>query len=395
MKNLEKIIKENNLVLPDYHNINLVDLVKTIYKIKGIKYKNTKNIEYLESKIPKNKHILLVLSDGTGSNVINGLNDNSILKKNKIDDILTVFPSTTGCALTSLVTATYPKEHGIWGWFNYNREFDIDYYSLLFLDRKNKKSLKNYNITSNDIYKTRSILNKLNTKVNVLFPSDINNSEYSKFVANDDSRYPYNNYNEIIEFMKRNCKTESDSFTYLYLTDIDDLEHDNGIDSEIVKNKLLEIDTLIYELSKNDDLTIVFTADHGQTNVNEYMVLDFNKYSKYFYAYPSIDYGTATYYIKDIYKKEFEKNFLKDFKDKMFLFKTADFIKYDIFGIGNFDEYALNNLGEYISICKESVYLINNPNFEDYYGKIKGNHSGLSKNEMIIPLIIIDSNNIK
>ena len=64
------------------------------------------------------------------------------------------------------------------------------------------------------------------------------------------------------------------------------------------------------------------------------------------------------------------------------------------FGIGKFKSSAKDNLGEYISICRKGRYLINNPNIEKYYGKIKGNHSGLSCDEMIIPLIIIDTNSV-
>lgn len=76
----------------------------------------------------------------------------------------------------------------------------------------------------------------------------------------------------------------------------------------------------------------------------------------------------------------------------MYLFKTKDFFDNNMFGIGNVSEYAKSNLGEYISLCENDKYLINTEDVELYYGKIKGCHSGLTKDEMIIPLVIIDSN---
>ena len=76
----------------------------------------------------------------------------------------------------------------------------------------------------------------------------------------------------------------------------------------------------------------------------------------------------------------------------MILFKTEELINNNFFGIGNFKPSAKDNLGEYISICRKGRYLINNLNVEKHCGKIKGNHSGLSYDEMTIPLIIIDTN---
>jgi len=394
MDNIEKILNNEHLIKPNYNEINLIDLVKTIYSRYGIMSENTDNINMLNKIIPKNKHTLLILSDGTGSNLIKKLDDNTLLKKNHKLDMLTVFPSTTGCVLTSLVTASFPQAHGIWGWFNYNRDLNRDYLPVLFTDRKTSNSLKEYNIEPEDIYKTKSILNKLNTNVNVLFPSYINDSVYSKFVIEDKNRHPYDNFNDIIKFIKNNCERNEESFTYLYLPDVDSLEHKLGIDNEEVLNLLKEINNLVEELSKNKNLTIIFTADHGQTNVYEDVVMDFQKYEKYFYAYPSIDCGTASYFIKKEYLDEFKEVFNKDYENDMILFKTEDFISNNIFGIGDVIKNSINNLGEYISVCKKGKFFINSPNIDNYFGKIKGNHSGLTEDEMIIPLIVIDTNNL-
>lgn len=126
-----------------------------------------------------------------GSNLINLLGDNSILKKNKIIDMITVSPSSTGCVLTSLATATYSSEHGIIGWYNYNRKHDISYYPLLFTDRNQNRSLKDFNIEVNEIFKINSKLNELNVNTTVLYPDYISNSVYSNYVANDKIRKSY------------------------------------------------------------------------------------------------------------------------------------------------------------------------------------------------------------
>lgn len=387
---LKEYIKKENLVLPNYDNLNIVDLVKFLYDSCGIECDKNNNINKLKDIVPIKKHIVFILVDGMGSNLINILSNDSILKKNKILDMITVSPSSTGCVLTSLATATYPTEHGIIGWYNYNRKHDIDYYPLLFTDRKNNNDLRNFGIEINDIFKVDSKLNQLKVKTSVLYPDYIYDSVYSNYVANNKIRKSYatmeDAFDQIIEITTTNERT----FTYLYLPSVDNLEHDNGFDSKEVLEEINKIETQIKRINNKDVITIV-TADHGQTNINEDIVMNFDKYDKYFYAYPGIDFGMATYYVKKDMEKEFLEEFNKDFEDKMYLFKTEEFIKNNVFGPYESNQNLLDNLGEYISLCNSNAQFINSPEIEEYYKKTKGNHSGLTNDEMIIPLIIINN----
>lgn len=390
--NLKEYIEKEKLLLPNYDNLNFVDLVKCLYNKFGVECKENDNIKKLKDIIPNKKHTIFILVDGMGSNLINMLDKFSILKKNKVADMITVSPSSTGCVLTSLATATYPSEHGIIGWYNYNREHNIDYYPLLFSNRKNNKSLKEFNIKVEDIFKVKSKLNELNVKTTVLYPNYIYDSIYSNYVANNNIRKSYTTmedaFNQIIEI----TSLDEETFTYLYLPNVDSLEHDNGFNSEIVLNEIYDIENQLKRLNNKNILTII-TADHGQTNVdtNKDIIMDFEKYDKYFYAYPGIDFGMATYYIKKGMEDEFLQEFNKDFKNRMYLFKTDEFIENNIFGPNDNNSYLLDNLGEYISICNHDSQFINSPEIVDYYKKTKGNHSGLTKDEMIIPLIIINN----
>ena len=178
------------------------------------------------------------------------------------------------------------------------------------------------------------------------------------------------------------------------MPDIDSIEHDYGIDDEKVFRKLNEISALVEKLSKIDDLTIIVTADHGQINIHEDVIMDYNKYNKYFYSEPTIDFGTAFYYVKEEMRKDFVNEFNKDFKNKMYLFETSEFIKKNIFSLYKLDNYSKEGLGEFISLCKPGFCFINSQNVKEYYRKTLGNHSGLTRDEMIIPLIIINSKNI-
>lgn len=389
---LKKYIENNNLILPDYNNLNIVELMKFLYSKYGIDIKSN-NEDNFSNLINLKKHTVFILIDGMGSNLINLLPDNSVLKQHKVEDMITVCPSSTGCVLTSVATATYPSEHGIIGWYNYNREHDIDYYPLLFTDRDGN-DLNKKGINVNDIFKIDSKLNKLNVKTKVLYPEYIYDSVYSNYAASSSIRNSYSDLDDAFKKLKSIISEDERSFTYLYIPYIDDLEHDYGYDSKEVMDKLIEIDNLIKDVINSKDTTIIITADHGQTNVdiNKDIIMDFNEYDKYFYAKPGIDFGMSTYYVKKDKINEFETKFYNDYKNKMYLFQTDEFLKNKVFGPNKYNDYLKSNLGEYISLCESDSQFINSDDIESYYKKTKGNHSGLSKDEMIIPLIVIECN---
>ena len=390
--NLKKYLEDNNLILPDYSNLNIVELMRFLYSKYGVDV-NCNNEDKFSNLINLKKHTVFILIDGMGSNLINLLPDDSVLKQHKVEDMITVCPSSTGCVLTSVATATYPSEHGIIGWYNYNREYNVDYYPLLFTDRDGN-DLNEKGINAHDIFKIDSKLNKLNVKTKVLYPEYIYDSVYSNYAASSSIRKSYSDIDDAFKKLKSIISEDERSFTYLYIPYIDDLEHDYGYDSKIVMNKLIEIDNLLNDVINIKDTTIIITADHGQTNVdiNKDIIMDFNEYDKYFYAKPGIDFGMSTYYVKKDKINEFETKFYNDYKNKMYLFQTDEFLKNKVFGPNKYNDYLKSNLGEYISLCESDSQFINSDDIESYYKKTKGNHSGLSKDEMIIPLIVIECN---
>lgn len=394
--NLVECFDNKNMIYPDYKKCSIIDVVRTIYKYCGYQYKLDNTNREIDQYIKNKKHILLILSDGMGSNLIDSLSNEMLLKRNKVADLLTVCPTTTGCALSSVATAEYPSTHGMIGWYNHNRDRNIDYYTLLFKDRHSGKNLRELRINEKDIYVCESVMNKLKRKTIALFPEKIVNSDFSKFILNK-NRLAYNSiveaFNKVSNNIQKNINVET--FTYLYLPYVDSEAHYNGVYSKEVKNVINEIENELIKLKgqKIKDLEIIIIADHGQIDVTEQNItMDFEKYNKYFYALPGIDFGTATYYVKNDKKEEFLEEFKKDYKDRMYIFKTDEFIKNNIFGKDKISQYMKSNLGEYISFCKKGAYFVNTVNnTERYIGKIKGSHSGFSKEELTIPLIVINT----
>ena len=384
MSNFEKIFNKEKLIIPNYNKPNIVDLVRLIYKYCGMNYKETMGMKKIKEYVLNKKHIVLILVDGMGSSLLNNIPNKGIFYNNKCMDIQTVFPTTTGCVLTSIATAKYPSSTGIFGWFGYNRKLNLNYYTLLTKERKSNKDL---NINLKKVFVRPSVFNILNRKTNIIQPNHLLNSQYTNFCASTSIRKGYSDYDDAIDIIKNIINDETSTFTYLYIPFVDTLEHQNGPYSNLVYDEVSKIENSIKKLLPlNDDTEIVITADHGQIPIYNVAYMDLNKYDKYFYAYPSIDMGTSTFFVKKDKLKEFETKFQKDFNGQLLLFKKNEFVERNMFG-KKMTKNAEESLGEYISLCKKGYAFYSDYKEETVFPK--GNHTGLTKEEVIIPLIVL------
>ena len=83
-----------------------------------------------------------------------------------------------------------------------------------------------------------------------------------------------------------------------------------------------------------------------------------------------------------------EEELQKDFNNSMILYTKEELLKNEFFG-KNRTKYAEDCLGEYISLCKKGYAFYNIENEYNEKDRIFGNHTGLTKDEMEIPLIVI------
>ena len=72
----------------------------------------------------------------------------------------------------------------------------------------------------------------------------------------------------------------------------------------------------------------------------------------------------------------------------MILYTKKELLKNDFFFFF-LTKYAEDCLGEYICLCKKGYAFYNRENQYSEKDRIFGNHTGLTKDEMEIPLIVI------
>ena len=395
MQNLKENMDKLKMYLENknYNDIDIVDLVRYIYNNFGANFQISENKEKTLSKyINMNNKVLFVLVDGLGYYKVKSLSDNYILKNNLKKDISTVNPTSTACVLSSIASASYPSEHGIFGWWQYLKDKNINYCPLLFIERKTGINLKEKDVKISEIFKFESMLDKLNTNINVSMSREIISSDFSKFfIGKNATTHGYYSIKEAFLNMSKKIKNTESNFNYLYIDGLDENSHIYGTESKQVKAIINEIEEGLENLKEeNKDLTIILTSDHGQVDMASMIYLNkINDYTKYFYALPSIDTRTISFFVKENMMSEFKDTFLNEFGKDVILLTKEEVDRYRLFGNTKLSKYAKDSLGEYIAVIVNNKYMVcDKINLEDKL-YTKGNHSGLTKQETTIPLIVI------
>lgn len=389
-ENINKL--KNYLKKRDEINLDIVEVFKAIASFYNVKVDKTDDIKEADSYIKKTKHIIFILFDGFGYTKLMSLNDSSILKQNLVREINTVNPTSTACVLTSLMSLSYPNEHGIYGWWDYNKELDLSYFPVLFEERKTGQNLNKKGIKIEDIYKFEPVFNKFKVKVNVYEDINYINSDYTKMFSKNATRHSFRSIKDCFNKLVKNLEKEkSPTFNYIYIDGLDNLSHSYGVNSKEVSNIIAELeDGIKYTLNNLIDTSFIVTADHGQVDMTEMLYLNQNyDYSKYFYATPSIDTRCISFFVKDEYVSEFREKFLTEFGKDAILLTKDEVENLNLFGRDKFSYEAKNSLGEFIAVIVNNKFMICDKLELKDHMNTKGNHSGLTYSETTVPLIVI------
>lgn len=336
-------------------------------------------LNVLKKELNKNyKNVLFICLDGLGIyNLKKLLSKSSILRKNVVKTITSVFPSTTCNATTTFMSSKYPTEHGLFGWSLYFSELKscVDIYS-----GKNSYSKKEIDTCKIKEYlKFEPFFYNSNIPVYTIFP------KYMKYLQTKTNALNYNNLEEAFLILDSILKKDDKKFVYCYIPEPDNTMHNFGSASYKSKEILTKINNLIEELAKSNSNTLfVITSDHGQTNIQKYIELYKDKELMNTLKTPMFLEPRATaFFIKNGKEKHFLK-IMKKYQNKVKVFSVKNLVNKNFFGPKT---NKIKMLGDFIAVPKSDDELIL---MSENHQKFKGHHTGLTKKEMLLPLIIIN-----
>ena len=362
----------------------LTNLACSIRKYFKLNY-NHKTLKYIDDILNKYqpKNVVTILCDGMGYNILKrNLKENDFLIKNIIKPITTVFPATTVAATTSIITGLNPIETGMLGWDMYYK--DIDKTITVFLntekgDPESKVLKEAIDYNKNNMIR-KSICEEINErgidKGYELFPF---------------GEKPYQTIDEMFNTIETLCNKGEKKYIYAYDTEPDHTMHEIGCDKPEIKKIITDLNKRIEKLSKSLTDTIIFViADHGHCNVENLFIKDYPDIEECLLRNTSLEPRAVNFFIKPEKKDIFIKLFNKYFKNEFDLYSKEEVINSKLFGDGQENKIFRDALGDFLAIAKSNKTLLYSGSEE-----LKSQHAGYTDDEIIIPLIAIETKKTK
>ena len=376
--------------MPDYKGGSIVNLMSSIshsFKAKSL----YKELRILPGNEIKSKNVVLLIIDGLGYEYLTKNHSESLLNAHLLGSVTSVFPPTTSSAVTTFLTGVAPQQHAFTGWWVNLKEVGAVSIPLRFCTKKGKQSLSKYGLDITSILNQRAFTTKINAKNFVIQDRTIVNSDFSKEMSKNAKSLGYDTLEGMFKKIKKAIKSKGKrKYIYAYWSQLDHIAHEKGINHKKADKHIKEIDKKLAKFIKTikgTDTTLIVTADHGHMESplkRNIFLADHLKLKACLSTQLCGEKRTAYCYVHPSKAKQFE-NYVKNNLSKYFyLFKSQELIDKNFFGLFKENPKLFDRIGDYTLIAKEN-YLIS----DDKDKKDIGQHAGISKEEMLVPLIII------
>jgi len=372
-------------VFPDWDN-SILNVSATMQDYLGVT-NDIPKLRPLQSALSRGyKNVVLVVVDGMGMSILDRHLSKSFLRSHVAQTVTGVFPSTTTNATTSLMSATYPAQHG---WFAWAMNFaDVNQTVMLF---KNADYYTGEPMAMDDFARTRlpyiNFYADANIDAYTLMPRQI------QMKPNAGDIGYFDNTRDMFHQLDTLCAAGGQKFVYTYHCDLDSTMHKYGPSSRQTKKMAKSLDRGFRKLAaRNTDTLFVITADHGQIDVAG--CVDIWRDADVMECLAqniSLDPRGAAFHIKSGMHDKFVAA-MEKYKPDFALYPTDDLINKNIFG-----PFAKNRnrefLGDFIAIGTGTNKILSmapgKENSSKTNAPYRGHHTGLTPEEMVLPLIII------
>ena len=346
-------------------------------------------------------NVVLLLLDAMGTSIIERhLKEDGFFRSHLAGSFDSVYPPTTVAATTSVLSGAYPDEHGWLGWDIYFPKID-----------------KNVTVFTN----SEQVLEKENAS-----PAGVNSDgtanwtedspEESKPAADFNAGFTYLPYKNIVDkineaggsayaampflppfprdmeaimkHVSELCSEPGKKFIYAYWNEPDSTMHRTGTKSDETHEMLTSLEQTVEKtVSDLSDTLFLITADHGHMDSDNHCILDYPDIMDCLIRRPSFEPRTLNLFVKNEYMESFPGIFKKHFGDSFLLLTREEVLEEKLFGIGRSREGLPEMIGDYVALSISNVSVFNT-HIEAQ--KMPGGHAGLTREEIAVPLIVIE-----
>lgn len=378
-----------NIIMPNYEHC-ILNTITSILKYYNVETKH-KSLEKLDKELErKYKNVVFIILDGMGEHILTPISPNGFFKKNELDCVTSVYPSTTTAALTTYYAGKPPYETGWVAWSQYFKEYGraLDMLS-------HKESYKGENIKGARIDVFKEIVNytlifeQIENACSGVKAYEITPS-YSDKRSNRSIRA--DNIDQVIENIEMLCDNPNEKFILAYCDNPDGLLHKYGTDSIEARAYIKETEKKIETMCKNlgEDTIVIISADHGHKNIEQaYTLLEYPEIQECLILPPSLESRAISFWVKENMKEQFKERFKKEFGKEFLLMPKEEFLSKNMLGVGKKHPKIDDFIGNYIALSISSSIIRLETFLAEGKPVKKSTHCGLTKEEMEVPVIVI------
>ena len=335
-------------------------------------------LKELKPHLQDKKHVMLMLLDGMGMNILDNLDKNSLFRRHVKTTLTSVYPPTTVAATTSVLFGLPPIAHGHVGWVQYNRFEETN--TVVFLnkdadhpDRPLKDNFREKHLAYKTILEQIKVQNP-SLNVHQLMPNFVEGG--------------FDTFDQQIDRLIDISKGDA-SFSYTYWTEPDLSIHTSGTKTPLIKNLLETLNHSVERLFEHiaSDTVVIIIADHGLIDVTGVNLWDKKDLLELLYRNPSIEPRSTAFFVKLDERNHFKQLFKKYFGGQFKLYTKEQFYKKGLLGKGIQHPLLDDFIGDYMAIAHKKYMFVLRPE-----KAFLAHHAGLHKKEMMVPMIILDKN---
>ena len=360
---------------PDYKNC-ITNLACSILKEFGIDCGSGSSLEIYDDLLKKNyKNIVVLLLDGMGKCIIdNNLSKDGFFSSHIVSTYSSVFPPTTVAATTSIDSGKNPVEHSWLGWDCYFKELDKNVTVFTNIESGTDKQAANFHV-ARKYCPYEGIVSKINAAGGQAYYS-------TPFIK----PYP-SNFDSICSRIKELCELDGKKYIYAYWNEPDYTMHEKGCFHKESKNILIDIEKTVREICDSlEDTLVIVTSDHGLIDSKVVSLEDYPELLQCLVRIPSIEPRALNFFVKKEMTQQFKDIFNKEFGTKFILLTKEEVRNKKLFGDGTEHSEFNDMLGDFLAVAIDDLSIFNTREEKESFIAM---HAGLTEDEMIIPLIVI------
>ena len=378
---------------PNYTGNGIVNLCSSILSAFGVSSPyNPLESDTLDS-LSEYDNVILLIVDGLGYNYLHTKGPNTLLAKSTKTRMTSVFPPSTGSAITSYFTGVAPQQHTFTGWFVYLSEFGLVSRILPFTN------CIDWNVLGSSIdivIGASPLFHKIKHEHHVILGENIVDSVYSRFMSGSAHRDGYSTLDNFFDVIT-NAITHSEKRKYIhaYWPKFDDISHMLGSESDEALQHLQQFDEKLNRFAERAEGTntkLIVTSDHGFNDVPQENIIHISNHpelSECLTLPICGDTRTGFCYVRPKMIDRFERYVSKHLEHACKLKSSDSLIDDGWFGLFEPHPKLASRVGDYTLLMNDRYAILNHfSGFQPPH--LLGHHGGITEDEILIPLITLD-----